>query len=90
LTATFFTAMWLSLRGIPFLLDLVCFRLCLEEFLTCLHIGKILEGREVLRFIRWCQFAFFGVFGKRNLRRFKDLKSSIEDILISFFHTLYL
>jgi hypothetical protein len=30
------------------------------------------------------------VWKERNLRCFKDLNSSIEDILASFFHTLYL
>jgi hypothetical protein len=78
--------LWNSL----FLLDLVCLRLCLEELLTCLPVGEILEGRGVLQFGRWCQSAFFGVWKEINLRCFQDLESFIEDILVSFFHTLYL
>jgi hypothetical protein len=34
--------------------------------------------------IFWC------VWKERNLRCFEDLESSIEDILASFFHMLYL
>jgi hypothetical protein len=34
--------------------------------------------------IFWC------VWKERNLRRFEDLESSMEDILASFLHTLYL
>jgi len=34
--------------------------------------------------ILWC------VWKERNLKCFEDLKSSIEEILTSFFHTLYL
>jgi hypothetical protein len=45
----------------------------------------------VLRFGRWCQFACFGVFGRKEIFRcFEDLESCMEDILVSFFHTLYL
>jgi hypothetical protein len=43
----------------------------------------------VLRFGRWCQYAFFGVWKERNLRCFEDVESSMEDILALFFHTLY-
>jgi len=34
--------------------------------------------------IFWC------VWKEKNLRCFEDLESSMEDILASFFHTLYL
>jgi hypothetical protein len=87
-TTFFFTAMWLSLCKILYSLDLVCLGLCLEELSTCLPIGEIQEGRGVLRFERWCQYAFFGVWNERNLRCFEDLESSMEDILTLFFHTL--
>jgi hypothetical protein len=82
--------MWLTLCGLKFLIVLVCLGLCREELLTCLLVGGNLEGRGVLRFGRWCLFASFGVFGERNLRCFEDFESSMEDILASFFHTLYL
>jgi hypothetical protein len=32
---------------------------------------------------------FWHVWNERNLRCFEDLESSMEDILTSFFHTLY-
>jgi hypothetical protein len=90
-TTFFFTAMCLPLCGSLSLLDLVCLELCLEELSTCLPVGGILEGREVLPFGRWCQSAFFGVFKrKKNLRCYEDLESSMEDILAMFFHTIYL
>jgi Ca2+/Na+ antiporter len=44
----------------------------------------------VLRFGRWCQYAFFGVWNERNLRCFEDVESFMEDILALFFHILYL
>jgi hypothetical protein len=59
--------MWLPLCGIPFLLDLVCLGSCLEEFSTCLSVGRSLEGRGVLRFGRWCESAFFDVLGKKEI-----------------------
>jgi len=40
--------------------------------------------RRVSICIFWC------VWKEKNLRCFEDLKSSIEDILALFFHTLYL
>jgi hypothetical protein len=52
---------------IPFLIGLICLRLCLEELLTYLPVGGSLEGQGVLRFGRWCQFAFFGVFGRKEI-----------------------
>jgi hypothetical protein len=57
----FFTAMWLPLCGIPFLLNLVCFGLYLEESSTCLLIGGSMKGQRVLRFGRWCQFDFLRI-----------------------------
>jgi hypothetical protein len=89
-TTSFFTVRWLPLCGILSSLDLVCLGLCLGEFSICLLVGGILEGRRVLRFGRWCQYAFFGVWKERNLRCFEDVESSMEDILVLFFHTLYL
>jgi hypothetical protein len=44
----FFTAMWLTLCGVLSLLVLVCLGLCLGESLTCLLVGRRLEGRGVL------------------------------------------
>jgi len=32
-----------------------------------LLVGGRVEGQGVLRFERWCQFAFFGVFGRREI-----------------------
>jgi len=66
-TTFFFTVMWLLLCRIPFLIGLICLRLCLEELLTYLPVGGSLEGQGVLRFGRWCQFAFFGVFGRKEI-----------------------
>ena len=42
------------------------------------------------RFGRWCLFVFFGVYGVRNNRSFEDLEGSLEDLLSSCFHTLFL
>jgi hypothetical protein len=90
-TTFFFTVMRLMLCGLIFLIVLVCLGLCREELLTCLLIVGSLEGREVLRFGRWCLFAFFGVFGKKEISDvIENLESFMEDILASFFHTLYL
>jgi len=75
--------MWLTLCGVLSLLILGCLGLCLGESLTCLLVGGRLEGRGVLQFGRWCRHAFFGSC-------FEDLQRSLEDILTSFFHTLYL
>jgi hypothetical protein len=38
-----------------------------KELLTYLPVGGSLEGQGVLRFGRWCQFAFFGVFGRKEI-----------------------
>jgi hypothetical protein len=69
------------------LLDLACLGLCLEKLSICLLVGGNLEGRGVLRFGRWCRSAFFCVWKEINNRCFEYLKSSMEDILASFFHT---
>jgi hypothetical protein len=81
--------MWLSLCGILSLLNLVCLGLCLKTLSPYSPVGEILEGR-VLRFGRWYQSTFFGVWNEINLRCFEDFESSMEDILVSFFHILYL
>jgi len=49
------------------LLDLACLGLCLEELLTWLLVGGNLEGQGVLRFGRWRRFAFFSVFGRKEI-----------------------
>jgi len=41
--------------------------LCLEELPIYLSVGESLEGKGVLRFGRWCQSAFFGVFGRKKI-----------------------
>jgi len=66
-TTFFFIVMWLPLCRIMFFLGLVCLELCLEELSIYLPVGGRLEGQGVLRFGRWCQFAFFGVFGRRKI-----------------------
>jgi hypothetical protein len=66
-TTFFFTVMWLLLCSIAFLLDLVCLELCLEELSTCLLVNGSLEGQGMLQFGRWCQSAFFGVFGRKEI-----------------------
>jgi len=45
----------------------LCFGLCLVELSTCLLVGRSLEGRGALRFGRWCQSVFFGVFGRKEI-----------------------
>jgi len=35
-------------------------------------------------------YVFWCVWKERNLRCFEDVEGSMEDILVSFFHTLYL
>jgi hypothetical protein len=83
--------MWLPFYGITFLLVLVCRGLCLEELSTYLPVGGSLEGRGVLRFGRWCQSVFCGVFGRKEIVGVsRILESSMEDIFVSFLHTLYL
>jgi hypothetical protein len=57
--------------------------------LICLLVGGRLEGRGVprkmvLTCILWC------VWKERNNKCLEDLERSLEDILASFFHTLYL
>jgi hypothetical protein len=93
-TTFFFTMIWLPLCGITFVLVLVCSGLCLEELLTSLLVGVSLEGLECYDLedganLHLLFIYFFCVWKERNLRCFEDLESSMEDILASFFHTLY-
>jgi hypothetical protein len=45
----------------------------------------------VLQFGRWCLFAFFGVFGRREiLGVLKTWRIPWRILLLHFFHTLYL
>jgi len=55
------------LCGIMSFLGLVCLGLCLGELLIYLHVGGRRVGQGVLQFGRWCLFAFFGVFGRREI-----------------------
>jgi hypothetical protein len=48
-------------------LGLVCLGLCLEELSIYLHVGRRRVGQGVLKFGKWCLFAFFGVFGRREI-----------------------
>jgi len=90
-TTFFFIAMWLSLCGIPFLLVSVCLGLCLEELSTCLHVGrKFGRPKSVAIWKMVPIYIFWYVWKEINLRCFKDLESSMKDILASFFRTLYL
>jgi hypothetical protein len=87
--------MWLPLYGILSSLDLVRLGLCLKELSTCLPVGGILEGRRVLRFGRWCQYSFFGVFGRKEILGVSRMGKVFHGGYFSFFfffffHTLYL
>jgi hypothetical protein len=44
-----------------------CLGLCLRELLIYLLVGGRRVGQGVLQFGRWCLFAFFGVFGRREI-----------------------
>jgi hypothetical protein len=66
-TTFFFIVMWLLLCGIMSFLGLVCLGLCLGELSICLHVGGRQVGQGVLQFGKWCLFAFFGVFGRREI-----------------------
>jgi hypothetical protein len=81
--------MWFTLCGVLSLLVLVCLGLCLRKSLTCLLVGGHLESQRVPQFERWCQHAFFGVFGRKEIIG-EDWERSLEDILASFLHTLFL
>lgn len=61
-----------------------------RRVIICLPVDGSLEGRGMLQFERWCLFPFFSVWKERNLRCFEDLESSMEEILVTFFHTMYL
>jgi hypothetical protein len=66
-TTFFFIVMWLLLCGIMSFLGLVCLGLCLGELSICLHVGGRRVSQGALQFGRWCLFAFFGVFGRREI-----------------------
>jgi hypothetical protein len=76
--------------GIMFFLGLVCLELCLEELSTYLLLGRRLEGQGVLRYGRWSICILWCVWKERNLRRFEYMENSLEDIVVSFLHMLYL
>jgi hypothetical protein len=59
--------MWLPLCGVISFLSLVCHGLCLEELSTYLLAGGRLEGQGLLRFGRWCRFASFGVYVRKEI-----------------------
>jgi len=48
-------------------LGLVCLGLCLGELSIYSHVGGRRVGQGVLQFGRWCLFAFFCVFGRREI-----------------------
>jgi len=77
--------MWLPLYGILSSLDLVRLGLCLKELSTCLPVGGILEGRRVLRFGRWCQYSFFGVFGRKEILGVSRMGKVFHGGYFSFF-----
>jgi hypothetical protein len=63
-------------------LGLVCLGLCLGELSIYFLVGGRRVGQGVLQFGRWCLYAFFSVF--------EDLENSMENIVASFLHLLYL
>jgi hypothetical protein len=79
----------LPLCGILFSLDLVCLGLCLEELsFVCWWNSGRLRSAAIWKMVPIC--IFWCVWKELSLRRFEDLESSMEDILVSFFRTLYL
>jgi hypothetical protein len=66
-TTFFFIVMWLLLCGILFFLGLVCLGLYLGELSIYFLVGERQVGQGVLQFGRWCLYAFFGVFGRREI-----------------------
>lgn len=48
-------------------LGLVCLGLCLGELSIYFLVGGRRVDQGVLQFGRWCLFAFFGVFGRREI-----------------------
>ena len=64
-----------------------CLGLCPNRFSICLLVGSPLEGQGVLQCGKWRLFAFFGAYGgKETIGALRTL----EKILASFYHTLYL
>jgi len=55
----------------------------------CVVGGLKQRSAAIWKMVPICIF-FFCVWNKRNLTCFNDLESFMEDILASFFHTLYL
>jgi len=66
-TTFFFIVMWLLLCGIMSFLGLVCLGLCLGELSIYFLVSGRRVGQGVLQFGKWCLFAFFGVFGMREI-----------------------
>jgi hypothetical protein len=57
-----------------------------EELSIYLHVGGRRVGQGVLQFGRWCLFAFFGVFGRREiLGVLKTLRIPWRIFLLRFF-----
>jgi uncharacterized membrane protein YgdD (TMEM256/DUF423 family) len=48
---------------------LVFLGLCLDEFLTCMHVGGLLVALRVLLCGRLYLFVFYGVFGGKGFKR---------------------
>jgi len=66
-TTFFFIVMWLLLCGLMSFLGLVCLGLCLGELSIYFLVSGRRVGQGVLQFGRWCLYAFFGVFGRREI-----------------------
>jgi hypothetical protein len=66
-TTFFFIVMWRLLCGIMSFLGLVCLGLCLGELSIYFLVGGRRVGQGVLQFGKWCLYAFFGVFGRREI-----------------------
>jgi hypothetical protein len=58
------------------------------DLFTCWWKFGRLRSASIWKMVPIC--IFWCVWRERNLRCFEDLDSSMEDILVSFFHTLYL
>jgi hypothetical protein len=83
--------MWLLLCGILFSIALGCLGLCHDGLLICSLVGGLRVGRGVLRCGKWHPLAFFGAYrGKEITGALRMWRSPLEEILSSFYHTLYL
>jgi hypothetical protein len=71
-----------------FFLGLVCLGLCLEELSTYLPVGGRPRSAAVWKMVPIC--ILWCVWKERNLRCFEDMENSLEDIVASFLHMLYL